>query len=107
MPRDDEDMSIGMDDDDLVDDDPIPARRDTRIFHRKKEDEPKKPTKNEEFDEDIFVWVDFMAKDSKIIKCKKCGVPLEGFGFRIAKFLFGVKPSTKKKGLCNKCENKK
>jgi hypothetical protein len=55
MPRDDDDMGIGLDDDDLVDDDPIPARRDTRIFQRKKEDEPKKPAKNEEFDEDIFV----------------------------------------------------
>jgi hypothetical protein len=41
-------------------------------------------------------------------KCAKCGVPLEGFWYRIiAKSLFGVKPSTKKKGLCNKCENKK
>jgi len=40
-------------------------------------------------------------------KCKKCGVPLEGFGYRwIAHPLFGVKPS-KKKGLCNKCERKK
>jgi hypothetical protein len=40
-------------------------------------------------------------------KCKKCGVPLEGFGFKIASKLFGVQPSKKKKGLCNKCENKK
>ena len=41
-----------------------------------------------------------------IKKCKKCGVPLEGLLSKIPKFLFGVKPSEKKKGLCNKCENK-
>jgi hypothetical protein len=41
-------------------------------------------------------------------KCKKCGVPLEGFLYNlIAKGLLGVKPSKKKKRLCNKCENKK
>ena len=40
-------------------------------------------------------------------KCKSCGVPLEGIGYRmIAGLLFGVKPSIKNKGLCNKCENK-
>ena len=41
-------------------------------------------------------------------RCYKCGVPLEGFLYKIiAKPLFGVMPSKKKKGLCNKCENKK
>jgi len=40
-------------------------------------------------------------------KCIKCGVPLEGFWYKtIARPFFGVKPG-KKKGLCNKCENKK
>jgi len=39
-------------------------------------------------------------------KCKKCGVPLEGFGYKISSKLFGIKPSEKKPGLCNKCENK-
>ena len=37
-------------------------------------------------------------------KCKKCGVPLEGFGLKVAKFLFGVKPSAKNPELCNRCE---
>jgi hypothetical protein len=40
-------------------------------------------------------------------RCSKCKVPLEGFMYNmIAKKLFGVLPSKKKKGLCNKCENK-
>jgi hypothetical protein len=40
-------------------------------------------------------------------KCKKCGVPLEGFLYQlVAATLFGVRPSTKNAGLCNKCENK-
>lgn len=40
-------------------------------------------------------------------KCKKCGVPLEGLGYKlIAKPLFRILPSKKKKGLCNKCEKK-
>lgn len=39
-------------------------------------------------------------------KCKKCGVPLEGFGFKAAKFFFGVKQSEKAPDLCNKCEGK-
>lgn len=52
MPRLEDDGNVGIDlDDDSVDDDPIPAKRDIRIFHRKKEDDHK----NEEFDEDIFV----------------------------------------------------
>ena len=39
-------------------------------------------------------------------KCKQCGVPLEGFGYKwIARPLFGVRPG-KKKDICNKCENK-
>jgi len=41
-------------------------------------------------------------------KCKICGVPLEGFGYRwIAHPIFGVMPSKKKKDICNKCEGKK
>ena len=41
-------------------------------------------------------------------KCSKCGVPLEGFGYKwIAKPLFGIKPGIKNKNLCNKCEEKK
>jgi hypothetical protein len=50
MPSDDDDINIAMDDD-LVDDEPIPARRDIRIFHRKKEDS----NKDDDFDEDVFV----------------------------------------------------
>ncbi|MGE5308370.1 MAG: hypothetical protein ACM3OC_04740 [Deltaproteobacteria bacterium] len=38
--------------------------------------------------------------------CKRCRVPLEGFGAKIAGFLFGVKPSQKDPELCNKCEDK-
>jgi len=38
-------------------------------------------------------------------KCVQCKVPLSGFLYKIiAKPLFGVKPSKKKKGYCNKCE---
>lgn len=41
-------------------------------------------------------------------KCKKCGVPLEGFLYNfIAARLFGVKPSVQEPDLCNKCEGKK
>jgi len=40
-------------------------------------------------------------------KCEKCHVPLDGWRFKIANALFKVEPSKKKKGLCNKCENKK
>jgi hypothetical protein len=56
MPKDDN-IDVGPGDDDLVDDEPIPARRDIRIFHRKKDDTHKKEPdhKNEEFDEDVFV----------------------------------------------------
>jgi hypothetical protein len=47
-----------------------------------------------------------MTKQEKK-KCKKCRVPLEGFMYNIiAKRLFGVRPSKKKKNLCNKCEDK-
>ena len=39
-------------------------------------------------------------------KCKKCGVPLEGFMYKlIAAKIFGVKPSEKEPNVCNKCEN--
>jgi hypothetical protein len=52
MPKDeDEDFSVTLDTDELTDDEPIPARRDTRIFHIKKNDD----NKDDEFDEDIFV----------------------------------------------------
>jgi hypothetical protein len=52
MPNADTDEDFGIDlNDDSIDDDPIPAKRDIRIFHRKKDDNHK----NEEFDEDIFV----------------------------------------------------
>jgi hypothetical protein len=51
MPTDDEDIAIDLDDD-LVDDEPIPARRDIRIFHRKKDDGDHK---DDDFDEDVFV----------------------------------------------------
>ena len=37
MSRDDDDLNIGMDED-ILDDDPIPAKRDIRIFHRKSDD---------------------------------------------------------------------
>lgn len=38
-------------------------------------------------------------------KCKKCGVPLEGFLYKIiARPFFGIRPE--KDGLCNKCEKK-
>lgn len=52
MPKDDDDMTVDIGDDDLIDDEPIPARRDTRIFHRKKEDSNHK---DDDFDEDVFV----------------------------------------------------
>ena len=51
MLKDDDDLNIESDDD-LIDDEPIPARRDIRIFHRKKEDNNHK---DDDFDEDIFV----------------------------------------------------
>ena len=50
MPKDEDGSNLDLDDD-LIDDEPIPARRDIRIFHRKKE----KDDKEEEFDEDVFV----------------------------------------------------
>jgi len=38
-------------------------------------------------------------------KCKKCGVPLEGFMYDwIASKLFGVRPSKKDVSVCSKCE---
>ena len=43
-----------------------------------------------------------------IKKCKKCKVPLEGFLYKIiAKPLFGIRPSTKKADMCNKCDKKR
>ena len=40
-------------------------------------------------------------------KCKRCGVPLEGFLYRnIALKMFGVKPSEKDPDICNKCIDK-
>lgn len=38
--------------DEFEDDEPIPAKRDTRIFHRDKDDGKHK---DEEFEEDVFV----------------------------------------------------
>lgn len=40
-------------------------------------------------------------------RCKECNVPLEGFGLKVAKVVFGVNPSEKYPELCNKCEAKK
>ncbi|MDD5194160.1 MAG: hypothetical protein PHQ96_00610 [Candidatus Omnitrophica bacterium] len=41
-------------------------------------------------------------------KCKKCGVPLEGFLYNwIASKILGIKPSTQDTDICNKCEDKK
>ena len=38
-------------------------------------------------------------------KCKKCGVPLEGFMYKwVISKLLDIRPSTKEPGLCNKCE---
>lgn len=38
-------------------------------------------------------------------KCKKCGVPLEGFLYKwIASKLFRIKPSEKEESVCNKCD---
>ena len=49
----------------------------------------------------------FLSLDMAINKCKKCGVPLEGWGYKIiARPLFGIRQG-KKKNICNKCENKK
>jgi len=46
-------------------------------------------------------------KKPKVIKkCLKCGVPLEGAKHKLHWFVTGVKPSEKKKGYCNKCEDK-
>ena len=40
-------------------------------------------------------------------KCRKCKVPLEGMMYRlIVSKLFGIRPSAKDPGLCNKCEGK-
>ena len=43
-----------------------------------------------------------------IKKCKKCKIPLEGgffYKYFISKILY-LKPSKKKEGYCNHCENK-
>ena len=62
MVKDDDEALMGDVDDDLLDDEPIPARRDTSIFKRGKEEHHKekkhkeeKEEKKEEFDEDVFV----------------------------------------------------
>ena len=44
---------IDLDIEDSEGDEPIPAKRDIRIFHRKKEE--KKEEKDEDFEEDVFV----------------------------------------------------
>ena len=55
MPEDDDDIhDIDPDMDDI--DDPIPAKRDTRIFQRKKgNSDDKDDGKDEDFEEDVFV----------------------------------------------------
>ncbi len=38
-------------------------------------------------------------------KCKKCGVPLEGFIYKwVTSKIFGICPSKKDSSVCNKCE---
>ena len=40
-------------------------------------------------------------------KCKKCKVPIEGFMYKwIAAKIFGIRPSIKNPGMCNKCDTK-
>lgn len=34
------------------------------------------------------------------------GVPLEGCGYKFSHLVFWIKLSKKKKGVCNKCEDK-
>ncbi|MFH1285498.1 MAG: hypothetical protein ABIH99_02855 [Candidatus Micrarchaeota archaeon] len=41
-----------------------------------------------------------------MVKCKKCGVPLDGLLSAIPRALFGVKKSEKNAEICNKCEKK-
>ena len=45
------DSSDGVNVDEFEEDEPLPVKRDTRIFHRKKEDD----TKDDDFEEDVFV----------------------------------------------------
>ena len=49
MPK--EEIEDDLDDELDLDEEPFPAKRDTRIFNRKKEDDKK----NEDFEEDVFV----------------------------------------------------
>ena len=53
MPKDHNDDDTGIDDieNDDPDDEPLPVKRDTRIFHRKKEDDDE----DKDFEEDVFV----------------------------------------------------
>lgn len=54
MPKKHDDIEdIDPEMDDIEDDDPIPAKRDTRIFQIKKEKQAK--DKDEDFEEDVFV----------------------------------------------------
>ena len=56
MPRNhDDDPNINLDDDLSEDDEPLPVKRDVRIFSRKKDDEHKDKESDEEFEEDVFV----------------------------------------------------
>ncbi len=53
----------------------------------------------------IFQYLRFFM----VKRCKKCNVPLEGgffYTYIISKLLY-LKPSKKKRGVCNHCENKK
>ena len=50
------DDDIDLDVDGFEDDEPIPARRDIRIFHRDKEEKKDDKTKkDDDFEEDVFV----------------------------------------------------
>jgi hypothetical protein len=53
MPKSDDEDDLNVDmNENTLDDEPIPARRDVRIFHRKKEDGD---SDKNDFDEDVFV----------------------------------------------------
>ena len=41
-----------------------------------------------------------------VLKCRKCGAPLEGIAFKTIGRLFGLGPSENDPELCNKCEAK-
>ncbi|KKT35410.1 MAG: hypothetical protein UW24_C0009G0009 [Parcubacteria group bacterium GW2011_GWA2_44_12] len=51
--------------------------------------------------DDLFLWFMWFMK-----KCTKCKIPLDGIMYKISSALFGIRPSEKKEGVCNKCECK-